>query len=80
VQVQKGPISPNSNGCPRSALSHANPDMNREVYREAFHLNDTELDLIGALVPPGPNADSEGTEFQESAFERRFGLALDGNQ
>jgi len=23
------------------------------VYREAFHLNDTELDLIGGLVPPG---------------------------
>jgi type IV secretion system protein TrbE len=27
--------------------------MNRDVYREAFHLNDTELDLIGGLVPPG---------------------------
>jgi type IV secretion system protein VirB4 len=27
--------------------------MNRGVYREAFHLNDTELDLIGGLVPPG---------------------------
>jgi type IV secretion system protein VirB4 len=27
--------------------------MNREVYREAFHLNDTELDLIDGLVPPG---------------------------
>jgi type IV secretion system protein TrbE len=31
----------------------ANPEMNRDVYREAFHLNDTELDLIGGLVPPG---------------------------
>ena len=31
----------------------ANPDMNREVYREAFHLNDTELDLINGLIPPG---------------------------
>jgi len=31
----------------------ANPDMNRDVYREAFHLNDTELDLIDGLVPPG---------------------------
>ena len=31
----------------------ANPEMNRDVYREAFHLNDTELDLIGDLVPPG---------------------------
>jgi type IV secretion system protein VirB4 len=27
--------------------------MNRDVYRETFHLNDTELDLIAALVPPG---------------------------
>ena len=31
----------------------ANPEMNRDVYREAFHLNDTELDLIVGLVPPG---------------------------
>jgi len=27
--------------------------MDRDVYREAFHLNDTELDLISGLVPPG---------------------------
>jgi len=27
--------------------------MDREVYREAFHLNDTELDLIAGLIPPG---------------------------
>jgi len=26
--------------------------MNRDIYREAFHLNDTELDLIDGLVPP----------------------------
>jgi len=25
----------------------------RDVYHEAFHLNDTELDLINGLVPPG---------------------------
>jgi len=31
----------------------ANPEMNRDIYREAFHLNDTELDLISGLVPPG---------------------------
>jgi len=24
-----------------------------EVYRDAFHLNDTELDLISGLIPPG---------------------------
>jgi type IV secretion system protein VirB4 len=27
--------------------------MDRELYRDAFHLNDTELDLIAGLVPPG---------------------------
>jgi type IV secretion system protein VirB4 len=27
--------------------------MDRSLYREAFHLNDTELDLIAGLVPPG---------------------------
>jgi type IV secretion system protein TrbE len=38
--------------CP-TKIFLANPEMNREVYREAFHLNDTELDIIGGLVPPG---------------------------
>jgi type IV secretion system protein VirB4 len=38
--------------CP-TKIFLANPEMNREVYRVAFHLNDTELDLVGALVPPG---------------------------
>ena len=31
----------------------ANLEMDRDLYREAFHLNDTELDLISGLVPPG---------------------------
>jgi type IV secretion system protein VirB4 len=38
--------------CP-TKIFLANPEMNREVYREAFHLNDTELDIIAGLVPPG---------------------------
>jgi type IV secretion system protein VirB4 len=38
--------------CP-TKIFLANPDMNRDVYRDAFHLNDTELDLISGLVPPG---------------------------
>ena len=38
--------------CP-TKIFLANPDMDRDVYREAFHLNDTELDLISGLVPPG---------------------------
>jgi len=41
-----------SESCP-TKIFLANPDMDREVYREAFHLNDTELDLIAGLIPPG---------------------------
>lgn len=29
----------------------ANPDMDRELYREQFHLNDTEIERIATLVP-----------------------------
>lgn len=29
----------------------ANPDMDRELYRRQFHLNDTEVDLIATLLP-----------------------------
>lgn len=38
--------------CP-TKIFLANPEMDRQVYAEAFHLNDTELDLIAGLVPPG---------------------------
>lgn len=38
--------------CP-TKIFLANPEMDRELYREAFHLNDTELDLIADLIPPG---------------------------
>jgi type IV secretion system protein VirB4 len=38
--------------CPTKTFL-ANPEMNREVYREAFHQNDTEMDIISGLVPPG---------------------------
>jgi type IV secretion/conjugal transfer VirB4 family ATPase len=41
-----------SESCP-TKIFLANPEMNRDVYQEAFHLNDTELDLIAGLVPPG---------------------------
>ena len=41
-----------SESCP-TKIFLANPEMDREVYREAFHLNDTELNLIAGLVPPG---------------------------
>lgn len=29
----------------------ANPDMDRELYQNQFHLNDTEIDLISTLTP-----------------------------
>ena len=29
----------------------ANPDMDRELYRNTFHLNDNEIEMISALVP-----------------------------
>jgi len=29
----------------------ANPDMDRELYRQQFHLNDTEVELISTLIP-----------------------------
>lgn len=38
--------------CP-TKIFLANPEMNRKVYAKAFHLNDTELDIIADLVPPG---------------------------
>jgi type IV secretion system protein VirB4 len=38
--------------CP-TKIFLANPEMDCALYREAFHLNDTELDLIAGLVPPG---------------------------
>ena len=38
--------------CP-TKIFLANPEMNRETYGKAFHLNDTELNIIADLVPPG---------------------------
>jgi type IV secretion/conjugal transfer VirB4 family ATPase len=29
----------------------ANPDMDRELYRKQFHLNETEIELIAGLIP-----------------------------
>ncbi len=41
-----------SESCP-TKIFLANPEMDRDIYRDAFHLNDTELDLIAGLIPPG---------------------------
>jgi type IV secretion system protein VirB4 len=49
---QSGMLQTVAESCP-TKIFLANPEMNRDVYREAFHLNDTELELIAGLVPPG---------------------------
>lgn len=49
---ESGMLAVVAESCP-TKIFLANPEMNREVYREAFHLNDTELDIIADLVPPG---------------------------
>jgi type IV secretion system protein VirB4 len=49
---ESGMLAIVAESCP-TKIFLANPEMNREVYREAFHLNDTELDLIAGFVPPG---------------------------
>ena len=36
--------------CP-TKIFLANPDIDVPLHRDAFHLNDTELDLLAALVP-----------------------------
>ena len=36
--------------CP-TKLFLANPDMDRDLYARQFHLNETEIELIRALVP-----------------------------
>jgi type IV secretion system protein TrbE len=49
---ESGMLAIVAESCPTKVFL-ANPEMNREIYREAFHLNDTELGLIAGLVPPG---------------------------
>ncbi|MFP5228737.1 MAG: VirB4 family type IV secretion system protein [Acidobacteriota bacterium] len=41
-----------SESCP-TKIFLANPEMDVDLYREAFHLNDTKIDLIAGLIPPG---------------------------
>ncbi len=38
--------------CP-TRIFLANPDLDEKLYRDAFHLNDTEIEIIAGLVPPG---------------------------
>lgn len=49
---ESGMLAVVAESCP-TKIFLANPEMNRQVYAEAFHLNNTELDIIADLVPPG---------------------------
>ena len=49
---ESGMLAIVAESCP-TKIFLANPDMNRAVYAEAFHLNDTEIQMIAGLVPPG---------------------------
>jgi type IV secretion system protein VirB4 len=49
---ESGMLAIVAESCP-TKIFLANPEMNRQVYREAFHLNDTELNIIADLIPPG---------------------------
>ena len=52
-QLEDAGILPTvAEACP-TKIFLTNPGMDREVYAEAFHLNDTELDLIAGLLPHG---------------------------
>lgn len=52
-ELQESGLLPIVAECCPTKIFLANPEMDRQVYAEAFHLNDTELDLIAGLVPPG---------------------------
>jgi type IV secretion/conjugal transfer VirB4 family ATPase len=52
-ELEESGLLPIVTECCPTKIFLANPDMNHQVYAEAFHLNDTELDLIAGLVPPG---------------------------
>ena len=49
---ESGMLAIVAESCP-TKIFLANPEMNAQVYREAFHLNDTEIDIIADLIPPG---------------------------
>jgi type IV secretion system protein VirB4 len=52
-ELQESGLLPVVAECCPTKIFLANPDMDREMYAEAFQLNDMELELIAGLVPPG---------------------------
>ena len=67
--------------CP-TKIFLANPEMDRDLYREAFHLShDTEVELASARTrATRPDAYSQSAVLEESSFECGFGHTLDGDQ
>ena len=65
--------------CP-TKIFLANPDMDRDHYREAFHLNDTELDLIAGLVPPGQMLIRKAQSSKKVHLNVDSMIALDGHK
>jgi type IV secretion system protein VirB4 len=52
-ELQESGLLPVVAECCPTKIFLANPEMDRAVYAEAFHLNSTEMDLIAGLNPPG---------------------------
>ena len=52
-ELESSGLLPIVSECCPTKIFLANPGMNRDVYSDVFHLNDTELDLVSGLVPPG---------------------------
>ncbi len=52
-ELQDSGLLPVVAECCPTKIFLANPEMDRAVYAEVFHLNDTELELIAGLIPPG---------------------------
>jgi len=69
---ESGMLAIVAESCP-TRIFLANPQMNREIYREAFHLNHTETGPDRWPRSTGSDADSESPDLKESADERRFG-------
>jgi type IV secretion system protein VirB4 len=52
-ELQESGLLPVVAECCPTKIFLANPEMDRAVYAEVFHLNDTEVELIAGLIPPG---------------------------
>ena len=49
---QSGMLQTVAESCP-TKIFLANPEMNRDLYRDVFHLSDTEVEIVVGLIPPG---------------------------